>query len=120
MVGGYLGEAGYMGVWPGFLIGMAGWAFILFEIFAGQASKINASSAPPAVQSAFKLMRNIVTVGWAIYPIGYFLGYLTSAEAGSQDNMLNVVYNIADVVNKIAFGVIIWTVATSQTDENAG
>ena len=120
LVGGYLGEAGYMGVWPGFLIGMAGWAFILFEIFAGQASKINASSAPPAVQSAFKLMRNIVTVGWAIYPIGYFLGYLTSAETGSQDNMLNVVYNIADVVNKIAFGVIIWTVATSQTDENAG
>ena len=65
-------------------------------------------------------MRNIVTVGWAIYPLGYFLGYLTGAEAGSQDNMLNVVYNIADVVNKIAFGVIIWTVATSQTDENAG
>ena len=120
LVGGYLGEAGYMGVWPGFLIGMAGWAFILYEIFAGQAGKINADSAPAAVQSAFKLMRNIVTVGWAIYPLGYFLGYLTGAEAGSQDDMLNVVYNIADVVNKIAFGVIIWTVATSQTDENAG
>ena len=36
LVGGYLGEAGYMGVWMGFLIGMAGWAFILFEIFAGR------------------------------------------------------------------------------------
>jgi len=31
--------------------------------------------------------------------------------------MLNVVYNFADVVNKIAFGVIIWTVATSQSDK---
>jgi len=116
LVGGYMGEAGYMGAWPGFIIGMGGWAFILYEIFAGQAGKINADSAPPAVQGAFKLMRNIVTIGWAIYPIGYFLGYLTGAEPGSSDDMLNVVYNLADVVNKIAFGVIIWTVATSQTD----
>jgi bacteriorhodopsin len=116
LVGGYMGEAGYMGAWPGFIIGMVGWAMILQEIFAGQASKINAESAPAAVQGAFKLMRNIVTIGWAIYPIGYFLGYLTGAEAGSSDDMLNVVYNLADVVNKIAFGVIIWTVATSQSD----
>ena len=63
-------------------------------------------------------MRNIVTIGWAIYPIGYFLGYLTGAEPGSSDNMLNIVYNIADVVNKIAFGVIIWTVAVAETDKD--
>lgn len=119
LIGGYLGEAGYMGVWPGFLIGMAGWAYILYEIFAGQAGKISADSAPPAVQSAFKLMRNIVTVGWAIYPVGYFVGYLAGSEPAESANMLNVVYNLADVVNKIAFGVIVWTVATSQTDSKA-
>ncbi len=117
LVGGYLGEAGYMGVWPGFLIGMGGWAFILYEVFAGQASKINADSAPPSVQGAFKLMRNIVTVGWAIYPVGYFVGYLMGSDPKESANMLNVVYNLADVVNKIAFGVIIWTVATSQSDK---
>lgn len=119
LIGGYLGEAGYMGVWPGFLIGMAGWAYILYEIFAGEAGKISADSAPPAVQSAFKLMRNIVTVGWAIYPVGYFVGYLAGSEPAESANMLNVVYNLADVVNKIAFGVIVWTVATSQTDSKA-
>ena len=120
LIGGYLGEAGYMGVWPGFLIGMAGWAYILYEIFAGEAGKISADSAPPAVQSAFKLMRNIVTVGWAIYPVGYFVGYLAgNREPAESANMLNVVYNLADVVNKIAFGVIVWTVATSQTDSKA-
>ena len=84
---------------------------------SGEASKISAESAPASVQSAFKLMRNIVTIGWAIYPLGYFLGYLTGAEPGSSDDMLNIVYNIADVVNKIAFGVIIWTVAVSETDK---
>ena len=29
LVGGYLGEAGYMGVLPAFIIGMLGWAYIL-------------------------------------------------------------------------------------------
>jgi Bacteriorhodopsin-like protein len=28
LVGGYLGEAGLIGVWPGFIIGMLGWAYI--------------------------------------------------------------------------------------------
>ena len=57
LIGGYLGEAGYMSVWPAFIIGMAGWAFILYEIFLGEAGKISASNAPPAVQSAFNTMR---------------------------------------------------------------
>ncbi|MGB0331959.1 MAG: bacteriorhodopsin, partial [Planctomycetota bacterium] len=107
-----------IGAWPGFIVGMLGWAFILKEIFAGEASKISAENAPASVQSAFKLMRNIVTIGWAIYPIGYFLGYLTGSEPSESADMLNIVYNIADVVNKIAFGVIIWTVAVAETDKD--
>ena len=117
LVGGYVGEAGYVGAWPGFIVGMLGWAYILREIFVGEASKINASSAPESVQKAFKLMRTIVTVGWAIYPIGYFLGYLTGSAPTESEQMLNVVYNLADVVNKIAFGVIIWSVAVAETDK---
>lgn len=119
LVGGYLGEAGYMSVWPAFIIGMAGWAYILYEIFLGEASKINAASAPPSVQKAFGLMRWIVVVGWAIYPVGYFLGYLTGSSPADSMKMLNITYNLADVVNKIAFGVIIWTAAVSETDRAA-
>ena len=118
LVGGYLGEAGYLAVWPAFIIGMAGWAFILYEIFAGQAGKINAQSAPPSVKSAFNTMRWIVTIGWAIYPVGYFFGYLTGSSPDASANALNIIYNAADVLNKIAFGLIIWTVAVSET-ENA-
>lgn len=119
LVAGFMGEAGYLKVWPAFIIAMSGWAFIVWEIYAGQAGKINAESAPASVQSAFKLMRAIVLFGWAIYPIGYFLGYLTGAGPESSSKMLNVVYNLADVVNKIAFGVIIWTVAVSESDKAA-
>ena len=120
LVGGYLGEARYMDTWLAFIIGMAGWAFILWEIFLGEAGKINAKSTPPAVQSAFNVMRWIVVVGWAIYPIGYFLGYLTGANPEESMVLLNVVYNFADVVNKIAFGVIIWVAATSESDKVLG
>ena len=117
LIGGYLGEAGYMSVLPAFIIGMVGWAYILWEIFGGEASKISANQAPASVQSAFNLMRWIVTIGWAIYPIGYFFGYLTSANPAESMKALNIVYNLADVLNKIAFGVIIWSVAVSESEK---
>lgn len=109
-----------MAVWPAFIIGMAGWAFILYEIFLGQAGRLNAEFAPPAVQSAFKTMRLIVTIGWAIYPVGYFFGYLIGSSPADSAKALNIIYNLADVLNKIAFGVIIWMVAVSETNRTSG
>ena len=117
LTGGYLGEAGYLAVLPAFIIGMVGWAYILWEIFGGEASKINATQAPANVQSAFNLMRWIVTIGWAIYPIGYFIGYLTGGDPADSAKALNVIYNLADVLNKIAFGVIIWSVAVAESEK---
>ena len=113
LIGGYLGEAGYMNVTLGFVIGMVGWAYILYEIFAGEAGKVAAEKASPAVASAYSTMRWIVTIGWAIYPLGYFFGYLAG---GADMASLNIIYNLADVLNKIAFGVIIWNVAVSQSE----
>lgn len=117
LIGGYVGEAGLMAATPAFVIGMVGWAYIIFEIYAGEAGQINANSATPAVQEAFKLMRNIVVIGWAIYPLGYYFGYMTGASPADSQKTLNVVYNLADFVNKIAFGVIIWKCAVSESDK---
>jgi bacteriorhodopsin len=113
LIGGYLGEAGYMNVTVAFVIGMVGWAYILYEIFAGEAGKVAAEKASPAVASAYSTMRWIVTIGWAIYPLGYFFGYMAG---GADMASLNIIYNLADVLNKIAFGVIIWNVAVSQSE----
>jgi bacteriorhodopsin len=117
LVGGYVGEAGYVGAMPAFIVGMLGWFYILYEVFAGEASKINAAQAPANVQSAFKTMRLIVTFGWAIYPLGYYFGYLMGQDPVSSMKTLNIVYNLADVLNKIAFGVIIWSVAVSESEK---
>ncbi len=112
LVGGYLGEAGFINPMLGFIIGMAGWIYILFEIFSGEAGKAAAKSGNKALVTAFGALRMIVTVGWAIYPLGYVFGYLTG---GIDANSLNVIYNLADFVNKIAFGVIIWSCAVANS-----
>ena len=113
LIGGYLGEAGFINATLGFVIGMAGWIFILYEIFAGEASKVNAAEAPDSVKTAYNTMKWIVTIGWAIYPIGYFMGYMAG---GADANSLNIIYNLADVVNKIAFCLAIWAAAVTESD----
>jgi len=119
LVGGYAGEAGYLDVWPAFIIGMAGWAFILYEIFLGEAGKMSAEQASASVKSAFSTMRLIVIIGWAIYPLGYFYGYLATSDPGAAANALNVIYNLADLLNKVAFGVIIWNVAVTESEASS-
>ena len=59
-------------------------------------------------------MKWIVTIGWAIYPLGYFLGYMTGG--GADADTLNIVYNVADFINKIGFCLAIWAAATTQAD----
>jgi bacteriorhodopsin len=111
---GYAGEAQFINAWLGFALGMAGWAFILFEIFMGEAGQVsgNDPKVNGYVRGAFSTMRFIVSVGWSIYPLGYFFGYLTGAV---DDSILNLVYNLADFVNKIAFCLAIWASAKNST-----
>ena len=116
LIGGYAGEAGYIPAMLGFVIGMAGWVYILYEVFSGDAGKIAAKSGNKALVTAFGAMRMIVTVGWAIYPLGYVFGYLTG---GVDANSLNIIYNAADFLNKIAFGLIIWAAAMQSTSSRA-
>ena len=112
LVFGYLGEAGYISALLGWLIGTAAWIYIIYELFSGAAGKAMKKSGNKPLKTAFTAMRMIVTVGWAIYPLGYLFGYL----AGAVDtNTLNIVYNLADFVNKIAFGLVIWSCAMQNT-----
>ena len=112
LVAGFFGESGAMDstielsstVW--WSIGMVGWIYILYELFRGSVKKA-AATASEGVQFAFNSMRWIVLVGWSIYPIGYMMGDV---------NDLNILYNIADVVNKTAFGMMVWYAATIDSE----
>ena len=112
LVGGYLGETGLWAPSVGFAVGMIAWIYIIYEIFLGETAAANASSGNSASQSAFNTIKWIVTVGWAIYPVGYALGYFAG---GVNNEALNIVYNLADLINKTAFGLALWAAAKSDS-----
>ena len=107
LLGGYLGEIGALDYNFGFIVGFAAWIYIIYEIFNGEAATTAVASGNKAGLQAFKALRLIVTVGWAIYPIGYLLG---------NSDALNITYNIADLINKAAFGLAIWAAAVSDSN----
>jgi len=115
LLGGYAGENGWISPTLGFVIGMAGWIFIVFEIFRGESNAV--ATKNESVKYAFRAMGLIVVIGWSIYPIGYIFGLLTPMIGlGTANlNFLNITYNLADFVNKILFGLIIWNAAMKDT-----
>ena len=115
LLGGYAGENNWISPALGFVIGMAGWIYIIFEIFRGESSVV--ASQNESIKKAFRYLALIVVIGWSIYPIGYIFGLLSPMIGFGTINInfLNITYNLADFVNKILFGLIIWNVATRDT-----
>ena len=115
LVTGYLGETIFSGsaaLWGG-ISGLA-YFIIVYEIWFGGAAKL-AKAAGGDVLASHKILCWFVLVGWAIYPLGYMLGttgwYTSILGSGSVD----VAYNLADAVNKIGFGLVVYALATKQT-----
>ncbi len=115
LIAGYLGETVYrdQSVLWGF-ISTIGYVGILYEVWLGSAKKLAGNSNDPALQGAFKTLGWFVLVGWAIYPIGYM-----AIPGGWLDGVLpleslDIIYNIGDAVNKIGFGLVIYSLAVSS------
>ncbi len=113
LIAGFAGEVNPDYLVSGFVVGMLGWLWIMYEIFMGEASKINAASGNAIAQKAYSAMRMLVTVGWAVYPLGYVFGYFMGA---TNPDTLNLIYNVADLWNKIAFGLVIWAAAVASSE----
>ena len=109
---GYMGEAGIMGAMPAFIVGVLAWFYMIYTLYGGEGAAARDASGNAAVQSAYNTMMYIIVIGWAVYPIGYFMGYLSG---GVDEGSLNLVYNLADFINKILFGVVIWAAAVSDS-----
>ena len=114
LVTGYIGEA----VDPinaqfwGLASGIA-YFVIVYEIWFGGAAKL-AKTAGGSILSAHKVLCWFVLVGWAIYPIGYMAGTPGWYSDIFGDLNLDVLYNIADAINKIGFGLVIYNLAVQQ------
>ena len=115
LIFGYMGEAGLMAAMPAFVIGMLAWLYMIYVLYMG-AGKAAVASTSASVQTAYNSMLLIIVVGWAIYPLGYVFGYLMGAVDSST---LNLIYNLADFVNKILFGLVIWKAAMDDNRQAA-
>ena len=117
LVTGYFGEAVYttgMGpaVW-GLISGLA-YFYIVYLVMAGEAKQL-ANASSPAVQKAHGILCKFVLIGWGIYPLGYMIG--TDGWYDFLDALplnMDVVYNIGDAINKIGFGLVIYSLAVSS------
>ena len=117
LVAGYFGEAVYMdgsgpAIW-GLISGLA-YFYIVYLIYAGEAKQL-ANASSPAVQKAHNILCKFVLIGWGIYPLGYMIG--TSGWYDFVDALplnMDVVYNIGDAINKIGFGLVIYSLAVSD------
>jgi bacteriorhodopsin len=116
LIFGYLGEADLMNQWVAFIIGCAAWVYMIYELWSGEGAAAKNASGNAAVMSAYNTMMWIIIVGWAVYPLGYFFGYLAG---GADDGTLNLIYNLADFINKILFGIVIWAAAVSDSESRS-
>ena len=119
MIGfGYAGEAGLMNGYLALVLGGMGWAMIIVATGTPWTTGkgVDNSKIAPELMWSTNALRWFIVVGWIIYPIGY----LFSPEVGilndvSQEQMA-VLYNIADMINKIGFGVVAWMGAKKATE----
>ena len=127
LVAGYIGEAfnpeggstSHSVMWG--VISTIGYVYILYSAWAGEVKTLAAKSDNPQVAKGVNIMAWFVLVGWAIYPIGYMCmpgGWLNTGLGWGSENV-DLFYNIADAINKIGFGLVVYSIAISDKNTAA-
>jgi sensory rhodopsin len=114
IVTGYVGEvttsqAGHFGF---FLIGCIAWFGILASLFS--ALTTIPDRIGPSVRTGVRYMSLFIVIGWAIYPVGFFTPIL-----GLPDDFRELIYNIADLVNKVGLCLVVYFSAKGAAIELA-
>jgi bacteriorhodopsin len=93
-----------------------GYLYILYTAWAGEVKKLADASGNPSVVRGIRTLAWFVLVGWAIYPIGYMCmpGGWLNVGLGWDSTNVDLFYNIADAVNKIGFGLVVYSIAVSD------
>ncbi|MEJ6736911.1 MAG: bacteriorhodopsin-like [Flavobacteriales bacterium] len=121
LVAGYIGEAfsdgstGHSVQWG--IISTLGYIYILYTAWFGEVAQLAEKSDSTAVKNGVRTLAWFVLVGWSIYPIGYMCmdgGWLNTAF-GWQSSNIDLWYNIADVINKIGFGLVVYSIAIKES-----
>ena len=111
MIGaGYFGEiseASSTNYWVGFVIAMAAYGYLMLQL----QNEGEGMSGVELVQ--FNKIKILIFVGWIIYPLGYISPVLGS-DLGALRELL---YNVADIINKVGLGVLVLGLARIKSGE---
>ena len=111
MIGaGYFGEiseASSTNYWIGFVLAMAAYSYLMFQL----QNEGEGMSGDELVQ--FNKIKNLIFIGWIIYPLGYISPVL-GTDLGALRELL---YNVADIVNKVGLGVLVLGLARIKSGE---
>jgi len=122
MIGfGYLGESGAIDGMLGLILGGVGWAMIIVATGTPWSSGkgVDNSKIAPELMWSTNALRWFICVGWVIYPIGYLFNPTAGVSDAVSAELMAVLYNIADMINKIGFGVVAWMGAKKATEAMA-
>ena len=123
LVAGYIGESfnpeggstSHSVTWG--VLSTIGYVYILYTAWFGEVAKLAADSNNELVKKGVRTLAWFVLVGWAIYPIGYMCmpgGWLSGTFSPSD---VDLFYNIADAINKIGFGLVVYGIAIGAKSE---
>jgi bacteriorhodopsin len=123
LVAGYIGESfnpeggdtAHSVKWG--VISTIGYIYILYTAWFGEVAQLAEKSNSEVVKKGVRTLAWFVLVGWAIYPIGYMCmegGWLNTA-LGWESTNVDLWYNIADAINKIGFGLVVYNIAVTES-----
>lgn len=93
--------------WAMFGVSCLAWLFIIFILYTAVTNAASNKLGP--VKVGLSRLKLFIVIGWAIYPLGYLLTLISNSPDLRVGREL--VYNIADLVNKVGFGMVaIYTV----------
>ena len=119
LITGYIGETSGIDsniMWG--ILSTLGYLYIVYEVFAGDVAKLAKDSNSPALGRAMFLLKIFITLGWSIYPIGYMVLPGNLLSGAFEVSSIDLFYNLADAINKIGFGLVIYSVAISESSKN--
>jgi bacteriorhodopsin len=88
--------------WVLFGMGCLAWLILLYIVYDILGGAARGKVEP--VRKAFQAMRNFITFGWSIYPVGFVIGMLSDAPAAKV--LRELLYNVADLTNKVGLGLV--------------
>jgi sensory rhodopsin len=96
------GQFSALGLWM-FVAGMLAWIFILYILFSVVTNAAKGKLEP--IQVGLSRLKKFILIGWAVYPVGYLVSLLPGI--GTEGQLVReLIYNVADVINKVGFGVV--------------